>query len=124
MEIAAAGILLAAMLTVCLQFFQATASQRRGLQARRTAIHEAANVMERLCARPWESLTPEAAAQVQRSAEARRALPDGELQVEVAPADEEPDAKRIAVVVRWPGGPEQAARSVRLVAWKYRVGGE
>lgn len=124
MEIAAAGIVLAAMLTVCLQFLRATTGQRRGLQARRTAIQEAANVLERLCARPWDELTPEAAGQVQRSEEARRALPDGELQVEVTPTDREPDAKRIAVVVRWPGGPEQPDRSVRLVAWKYRAGGE
>ena len=56
------------------------------------------------------------------SKEARRALPDGELQVEVASSDKEPDAKRIAVVVRWPAGPEQPDRSVRLVAWKYRAG--
>ena len=62
--------------------------------------------------------------QMERSEDARRALPDGELQVEVAPSDEQPDAKRIAVVVRWPGGPEQPDRSVRLVAWKYRTGGE
>jgi len=121
MEIAAAGILLAVMLTVCLQFFRATGGQRRGLQARRSAIQEAANVMERLCARPWEELTPEAAGQVQRSDEARRALPDGELQVEIAPPDKELDGKRIVVVLRWPGGPEQPDRSVRLVAWKYRA---
>ena len=124
MEMTAAGILLAVMMTVCLQFLRATGHQRRGLQARRTAIQEAANVMERVCARPWGELTPELAAQVQRSEEARRALPDGELQVEVTPTDQEPDGKRVAVVVRWPGGPEQPDRSVRLVAWKYRVGGE
>lgn len=124
MEIAAAGILLAVMLTVSLQFVRATSGQRRGLQARRTAIQEAANVMERLCARSWEELTPEVAAQVQLSEEARRAFPDGELQVEVALPEKEPDGKRIAVVLRWPAGPEQPDRSVRLVAWKYRVGGE
>jgi len=59
MEITAAGILLVAMLAVCLQLFRATALQRRGLQARRIATQEAANVMERLCARSWEQLTPE-----------------------------------------------------------------
>jgi len=95
MEIAAAGILLAVMLTVCLQFFRATSGQRRGLQARRTATQEVANVMERLCARSWEELTPEAAGQVQLSEEARRAFPDGELQVEVTPPEKEPDGKRI-----------------------------
>ena len=123
MEVAAAGILLAVLLTVCLQFTRATAAQRRGLRARRAAVQEVTNVMERLCARPWEELTPEAAGQVQLSQESQQAFPDGQLQVDVARTDEEPDAKRITVVLRWPAGPEQPDRSVRLVAWKYRAGG-
>jgi Tfp pilus assembly protein PilV len=121
MEVAAAGILLAVMLTVCVQFLRATARQRRGLQARRAAIQEAANVMERVCARPWEELTPEAAGQVRLSEEAQAAVAGGALQVDVAQTDEKPDGKRITVVLRWPGGPGQPDRSVRLVAWRYRV---
>jgi len=122
MEITAAGILLVAMLVVCMQFFRATAIQRRGLQARRVAIREVANVMERLCARPWQELTLEGVRDAEPSAEVQRLLPDSALEIDVTQPNGEPDEKRIAVVLRWPAGPEQPDRSVRLVAWKYRVG--
>lgn len=123
LEIAAAAVLLAVLLTVCLRFMRATTAQRRGLQARRAAVQEVANVMERLAARSWEELTPGAAGQARLSAEAQRALPNGRLEIEVAQTDQDPDAKRITVVLRWPAGPEQPDRSVRLVAWRYPVGG-
>ena len=121
MEIAAAGILLAAMLAVCVQFFQATAAQRRGLEARRTALQTVANVMERLGARPWDQLTTENASQPELLAEVEQALPDGQLEVEIVQPDGEPDAKRITVVARWSAGSDPAGRSVRLVAWRYRA---
>ena len=120
LEVAVAGIVLVAMLTVCLQLFRAMASQRRGLEARRMAIQEVGNVMERLCARPWEELTPEAVGQVQLSADASRALSGGELQIDVLQPGDDPGEKRITVVLRWPSGPERPDLSVRLVAWRYR----
>jgi hypothetical protein len=120
MEVAAAAIVLAVMMSVCVQLLRVTAGQRRALEARRAAIQEAANVMERVCARAWEELTPETAGHVQLSEDAERALPGGELHVDFAGTDEEPEGKRITVVLRWPAGPGQPDRSVRLVAWRYR----
>ncbi|MFH1264389.1 MAG: hypothetical protein ABIK89_01590 [Planctomycetota bacterium] len=124
LEVTAAGILLAMMLTVSLQFFRATAAQRRGLQARRTAVEEVANVMERLSARPWEELTAENAGQVEPSPEVRQALSGSELKIDVLQTEGEPEGKRITVALRWPAGPEQPDRSVRLVAWRYRSGND
>lgn len=124
LEISAAGILLAVMLTVSLQFFRATAAQRRGLQARRTAVEEVANVMERLSARPWEELTVENLGQMEPSPEAQQALPGSELEIEVLPTEGGPEGERITVTLRWPAGPAQPDRSVRLVAWRYRNGND
>jgi prepilin-type N-terminal cleavage/methylation domain-containing protein len=119
-ELTVAVLVLAVMVSVCMRFLRALADQRRGLQNRRVAVEEVANVMERLGARPWEDLTPEAIGQVPLSAEAQRAIPGGKLEVDVLrPAGDE-GAKRVTVVLRWPTGPEQADRSVRLVAWRYR----
>ncbi|MFH1921622.1 MAG: type II secretion system protein [Planctomycetota bacterium] len=124
LEVTAAGILLAMMLTVSLQFFRATAAQRRGLQARRTAIQEVANVMERLSARPWEELTAENVAEIEHSPEAQQAIPGSELKIDVLQTEGEPEGKRITVVLRWPAGASQPDRSVRLVAWRYRNGND
>lgn len=123
LEISTAGILLATMLVVCVQFFRATAAQRRGLQARRLAIQEAANVMERLSARPWQELTPEGVGEVQLSAESQQMLTQSKLEIEVTEPDEL-GGKRITVVLRWLGRSERSDRSVRLVAWRYRESGD
>lgn len=120
-ELAAAGVLLAVILAVCAQFFRATATQRRGLEARQIAMQEVANLMERLCARPWEEVTPEAAGLIELSEEAQRAIPDSKVEIDVLQPDDEPSAKRITVVLCWQPQPNQPPRSVRLVAWKYRA---
>ncbi len=124
-EIAAAAVMLAVMLSVCLQLIRATGVQRRGLWTRQAAMQEAANLMERLCARPWEELTPESADEFQLSEQMRSAASGAELAVEVGEPEEDAaaealEAKRITVVVRWPAERDQPDRSVRLVAWKYR----
>ena len=123
-ELAAAGVLLAVILAVCAQFFRATAIQRRGLEARRVAMQEVANLMERLCARPWEEITPESPGPIEPSEEGRKALADGQVEIDVFQPDDEPSAKRITVVLRWQPQPDQPPRSVRLVAWKYRPGSD
>ena len=120
LELGAAGIMLVAMLAVCLQFFRAAATQRRALQQRRTALRAADNVMERLCARPWEQLTTEHARDLPLGEQVRSTLPGSELTIEIVQSDQDPAEKRITVQVRWPGGHGQPDRSVRLVAWKYR----
>lgn len=119
MECGIAGAILVMMMSVCLQFFAATAAERRASRWRETALHEAANALERLAARPWDSLTTEKAADVRLSDDAGQTLPEGELKIEIAPAPGPPEAKRVAATVRWapqPGCPQ----TVRLVAWRHR----
>jgi type II secretory pathway pseudopilin PulG len=120
LELLFAGALLAALATVCLQMLSAAAAQRRAADDRQRAILEAANLMERLSTVSFEKLTPEGVGQVQLSEEARRALPGGELEIQLTSAPEEPEAKRIILLLRWQDHTGQFVRPVWLVAWRYR----
>lgn len=119
-ELLFAGALLATLMAVCLEMLSAAAAQRRATEDRQTAIREAANLMERLGTVPFDRLTPEGVGAVQLSGEARRALPDGELQIQLSSPSGEPDAKRIVVLLRWQDRTGRFLRPVRLVAWRYR----
>ncbi len=120
LEIFVAGTLLAALLSICLQIIKATTEQQRAIEHRQLAVQEAANLMERLCGRPWPQLTPEAVRQVQLREEMRQVLPGAELAIDVVQPAGEPAAKRISVQIRWQDKANRATRPVRLVAWKYR----
>jgi len=120
MEVSVAGVLLATLLTICLQLLGVTASRRHSLEDRQTAVLEAANAMERLAAQPWEDLTGEMAAAMRLSDEARQSLAEGRLDVDVADAAGEPAARRITVTVGWIDRSGKPQQPVRLVAWRYR----
>ena len=120
LEIAVTGTVLAALLAITVQFLGATAAGRQALRRHETAVREAANVMEHLAGKPWPELTPEGVQGSQLSEESLGVLPGAELEVDVAPTDQEPEGKRITVAIRWQEGAEQPGRSVRLTAWRYR----
>lgn len=119
MEILASCLLLAALLTLCVQLVGASTTQRKAAALRETALLEAANAMERMVAGSWDSLTSEAAGQAALSPEAAESLPGGKLAVEIEPVEDDPAARRIAVEVRWEPAPGRAPERVRLVAWRY-----
>lgn len=119
LELLFAGALLAVLMTVCLQMLAATAAQHRAAEDRQTAIREAANLMERLGAISFGDLTPQRVAQVQLSEQARRALPGGELEIELNGPAGQTAAKRIVVLLRWQDKTGRFVRPVRLVAWRY-----
>ncbi len=115
-----ASMLLAAMLTISLQMLSAKAAQQRSLDRRQIAAQQAANVMEHLAAVPWDELTPESARQLQLPEQAPRALPNGQLEIEISSPPEEPDAKRVTVEIRWRNGAGKLVSPVRLVTWRFR----
>lgn len=122
LEVMVAVALLAAMFSVCLQALTAMARQRQVIARRACAVQEAANLLEQWTVRDWAAVTPEAVQSLDLSDEAKRMLPAGRLQVEVVPAGNGPDAKRITVVVRWQNRPGQQPAPVRLSAWVYGKG--
>ncbi len=124
LELIVAVALLAAMTAAAMQMLRVTAAQRRATSARQAAVLEAANLMERLAARSWDELTEEGVQDVELSPEARRRLPAGELEIDITSPTDQPDARRIALRLRWQGDSGQLLRPVRLLAWRYRGVGE
>jgi hypothetical protein len=139
-EMIVATVLLMALTMLCVKYFSVTATQRMALDQRQTALHEAANIMERLSTKPWDDLTPEKLSEISLSPELKSALPEGELKINlveqpsrllseteqssplpnnagVTPASQ---CKRITITIRWQDRSGQWTQPVRLVAWRYR----
>jgi len=117
---AVAGVLLLALTTLCVRYFAVTATQRRALEQRQTALCEAANIMERLTAEPFSELTSEESTKISLLSEMQAALPEGELKIDLADEDAKPAAKRITITIRWRDRDGQWIEPVRLVAWRYK----
>lgn len=101
------------------QLLVIVAQQRRLTRQQEVAAREAGNLMERVAARSWDDTTTAALESTVLSANASDCLPEAELSVEVA--EEEADAKRMTVEIRWQSGSESRAESARLVGWKFRT---
>jgi len=120
LEIVVAGVIMAALMSVCLQLLGAMAAQRRAIDGRQTAIHQAANVMERVCGRRWSELTDENVRQMQQAEQSLPATPGVWVEIRLVQSPGEPAAKRITVLIHWEDDSGNSGRPIRLVAWRYR----
>ena len=116
-ELALTVALLAIAMGVTVQALGWIASERRAIERRQYAAQEAANVLERFVARPFDGLTPEAARAVTLSEAARAVLPGAELTVLVDDKAASPDARRVAVRLRWRQRTGEWEAPVRLTTW-------
>ncbi|WP_435016122.1 type IV pilus modification PilV family protein [Tundrisphaera sp. TA3] len=121
-EMTATAVMLVAAMTITVQLVGWVAAERRSVARRERALLEAANLLERLAARPWDDLTPDAAKALTLSDATRAALPGAALSIEVAPAGA-PEAKRITVAITWRDRSGSAEAPARLVGWAHRRGG-
>ena len=121
LEVVVSGTILATVLLVSARMVSTIARQREAILDRQTALAEAGNVMERVFARPWGDLSDDAIEGLRPSDDFRRALPGGELSIEITALPEAPAAKRILVKVSWTHEPDQPDRSVQLVALRYQI---
>jgi len=120
LELTVAMIILGVLATLCVKWVAATSGQQRQMHWRQAALVEASNVMERLAAQKWEELSPERAAKISLSDDARQTLPDGSLAVQVSQPADDPKAKQIAVTVRWRQQTSTPDTQVRLIARRFR----
>ncbi len=120
-EVVAASGIVAAVLVLCLQLLSAAAAQRRTADQRQCALLELGNVMEQVAARPWAELTTAAFAKKKLSPSAERQLPAAELKIEILASADEPNAKRIAVAVRWQDRSGQLLAPATLTTWRYKI---
>lgn len=122
LEVLAAVAVLASLIAAWLPLQHTVAKLRRASQWRQAAQFEAAGVMERLAAWPAVELTPEKVAGIELSDEARLALPNALLHIDVQPAADDPAGVRVAVQVAWSeSSTDERPRQIELVAWRYVV---
>jgi hypothetical protein len=123
-EVTLSVFLLAIAMTTTVQIAGTMARERRSVERRSWALHEVANLMERLTAKPWDELTSDSARDASRSlVEAiRRKLPGGELSIAVEETHDGIAEKRVAIQLRWRDRVGVWERPVRLNAWIARPG--
>jgi hypothetical protein len=119
-EVAVALLLLVVAMTTTVQVLGWVAAERRGVERRQWAVEEAANVMERLTALPWDQVTGERARALVLSEEVRRKLPGPELTIDVGDRGDASGEKRLAIRVRWRSRSGGWEAPVRLTAWVTR----
>jgi hypothetical protein len=121
-EVAMATVMVMIAMTLTVKVLGYVSSQRRAADHRQRAVQEAANVLERITADPYDEITAERARQLALALSAPPSLPGAELAVSVA--EEQPgagrSAKRIAVRLRWHGRSGEWESPVRLTTWVER----
>lgn len=116
-DLTIASLLIAVAVGIAAKSVVWVAAERRGAERRERAMQEAANLMERLAARPRDELTPALAESLTLSPATASALRDGSLEVAIGPAPGEPRAKVVSIVIRWVDSSGGLASPVRLVAF-------
>ena len=122
LELALTVAILAIAMGATIEVLGWIAAGRRAVERRQFAAQEAANVLERFASRPFDGVTPEAAKAVTLSDAARAALPGAELTVLVDDRAASPDARRVAVRLRWRQRNGEWEAPVRLTTWIERRG--
>ncbi len=123
-EVVVAVTLLGAGLALTAEVLHWTSLLRRENERRQCAVQEAANALERVRGWSWQELVADPPPEVELSESARRQLPQGELQLEIAADPEDSDARRVVVEVSWHLRNGQPAAPVRLIAWRWNVAEE
>lgn len=119
-EVVAAAAVLGIAATLTAQLVLNVTDLRRTAREHQIAREEVANALEQFSLAPWESLSPERAKRITASSEARRAIPSGELAVEIAPVSDEPDTRRLMARFTWRNRRGEPQPAVQAVAWVSR----
>jgi type II secretory pathway pseudopilin PulG len=122
LEVTITALLLIIAMTVTLQVLGWVATERRAADRRQCALHEAANLMERVAGRRWDELTPETLRRITLSDEAKQALPGAELSMAAEESKEPAPARRISLRLRWRNRSGGWESPILLTAWAYRNG--
>ncbi|HVA45202.1 MAG TPA: hypothetical protein VNH11_02350 [Pirellulales bacterium] len=118
-ESCAAAALLAAALTIVVALLTSVARQRQSAGLHAKAVVAADNLLERLTAGAYDSITPQRADELRQASKIAEQLPDGTVALRVAAIDGSPPGKRIEVDVHWRSGSRGASRH-RVATWVFR----
>lgn len=122
-EMVVTAVLLSAVFIALVPLLGQVNTQRRAAEQRQFALQEAANILERFSAQPWQTVTGESASRVALSDDTQQLLREPQVTVTVNDASgtpSSPAAKRITVEVRWKNRVGDFVAPVRLTTWVYR----
>ncbi len=123
-EIAVTALILALTIVIVGEGVVWLANSRRSADRKQRAIQEAANLMERISARPWNELTPEFGQSITLDPATSALLSQGKVEVIIAQTTSAPLAKKISVAVQSRDAMGNPQRPVRLVTWVYHREGD
>ena len=118
LELMITMILLGAVIVTVTPLLRWAAVQYREADRRGVALQEIQNVLERLSARSYESLTPETVNGIEISGSTRSRLREPRLKITLE-ASEEPQAKQIVVELHWKDAVGNEVTPVRLTTWVF-----
>lgn len=121
-ETAAAGLMLILAMIAVTRVVASVAAERRVWHRREVATSAAANLMERLGAKPFEAMAVGPVPDLSLSPADAASLPGAELNVDVVTEERDgvPEAKRLALRLRWRNPAGQWDAPVRLTTWIHR----
>ncbi len=132
MELMVAMAIAITMLVGTAQLMFRAIQQYQTQDQRQMLMQEAANAMEDVMSRPWESIASSEQLTLTVSPACRQMMPSAQMHVEVVPdriADQKSqdddtfdDVRRITVEVSLHDHEVRSVNPVRLVAWRFRTG--
>jgi uncharacterized protein (DUF58 family) len=118
-EVIVGCALVAVLLALCVQLLSVTALERRGVERRAIALEQAANLIERVSAMPFEQITPQRLGEIKLAEEVEAILPKAAVTWSVADEPGDVPAKRVRVEIAWTGLGGRAESPARLTYWAY-----
>jgi hypothetical protein len=115
-EVMVGCALAALLLALCVQLLSLTAIERRDVEQRTIALEQAANLIERVSAMPYDRITPEYLAELELPPEVEAILPGPAAKWFVTEETGDVPAKRVRVEISWRGRPQRPAK---LTYWVY-----
>lgn len=117
-ESCVAAAILAAALVLSVIMLTSVARQRQAAGRHARAVLAADNLLERIAAEPYESLTPERAAQICKESQ----VGENSATVDIA-TDASPPGKKITVAVDWQTGGHGPPARHQVTTWRFQPGG-
>ncbi|MBM83257.1 MAG: hypothetical protein CMJ78_22070 [Planctomycetaceae bacterium] len=119
-EMIVSTVLLVAVFSAAAPVMSWSMQQQSLAGKRRVANQEVFNLMELATANSWESVNSENLSRLSLSSEAQKSLSDADLEWAVTAVDSQPEAKKIAVTLKWKDKQGRQLAPTRLTSWIYR----
>jgi len=119
-ELIATTVLLGAVMMSAAPLLGWISVVQRSSMQRQLALQEATNILERMSAQPWETITDETALAVTLSENTRHHLKQPKLTITVTNIETPLPAKRINLSLTWKNHADDFWAPVRLTTWVYQ----